>query len=134
QVNETTGVGSLLRPGNHVDILTKVTAEKRTITSFVFQNIPVLAVGPAIGFTTRSATSAQDRDGYSTVTLSVTPEQAETLMYLDNQPLRLILRAPSDEEIVVLSPVSEAETLAKLGRFTPKSRHLQVIHNDPIGE
>jgi Flp pilus assembly protein CpaB len=77
---------------------------------------------------TGSTISSDSNTSYSTVTLAVTPEQAETLMYLDGQPLKLILRAPGDDEIVPIPAQGESEVLAKLGHFSPKSTHnLEII-------
>jgi len=124
EVSETSGVGGLIRPGNHVDLLAKIDSNKRETTSFAFQNLQVLAVGQRFSGSSRSKktqeTNASESGAYNTVTLSVTPEQAEILMYLEGKALRLILRAPNDEEIVSVPPQSEAEIMSKLGRFTPK--------------
>ncbi len=133
-IDETTGVGNLLKPGNHVDILTKLESEKRIVTSFVFQNIQILAVGQKLNWRHISQKSSDSKQsdgdsGYGTVTLAVTPEQAETLMYLEGRPLRLILRGPNDEEIVSIPSQSESEVLSKLGHFTPSAkRGIQIIH------
>ena len=144
EVNETSGIGNLIRPGNHVDILAKITSNKQEKTSFVFQNMQVLAVGQKLDLTKRSkknqpggsSESADNNSGYSTVTLAVTPEQAEILMYLEGQPLRLILRSPTDDEIVSIPSQSESEVMAKLGHFTSKtqSRHIEIIHGNSKGE
>ncbi len=114
-VNETSGVGDLLHPGNHVDILTKSVISKREITAFVFQDIQVLATGQKMAQS--ESKNGEGTDSYSTVTLALTPEQAETLMYLEGQPIRLLLRSPNDDEIVAVSPKSESEVSAKLGHF-----------------
>jgi pilus assembly protein CpaB len=132
-VDETSGVGDLIRPGNHVDILTKLDSDKREISSFVFQNLQVLAVGQKLTINQqvqKDQDSAPDANnmGYSTVTLAVTPEQAETLMYLEGRPLRLILRGPNDDEIVSIATQSESEVLSKLGHFEPSPRHgIEII-------
>jgi pilus assembly protein CpaB len=137
EVNEVTGIGGLLRPGNHIDILTKTESNKREITAFVFQNLQVLAVGQKLDRLKKLksnqesllATEDSEMAGYSTVTLAVTPEQAETLMYLDGQPIRLVLRASNDDEIVSISPKSDSEIIAKLGHFAsaPKTRGIEII-------
>jgi len=144
EVTETSGIGNLIHPGNHVDVLTKINSNKQEKTSFVFQNLPVLAVGQRLDLTKRSKKNqtnssseiADSNSGYNTVTLAVTPEEAETLMYLEGQPLRLILRSPTDDEIVSIPPQSESEIMAKLGHFTPKiqNRHIEIIHGNSKGE
>ena len=132
-VDETNGVGGLLKPGNHVDILTRLESDKRSVTSFVYQNLQVLAVGQKLGWKPNlsknsSTTTNGDTSDYSTVTLAVTPDQAETLMYLEGHPLRLVLRGPGDEEIVSIPSQNESEVLSKLGHFAPSAkRSIQII-------
>lgn len=132
-VDETNGVGGLIRPGNHVDILSKIDSDNRSMTTFVYQNVQVLAVGQKLDWKSNSSKnpstdSPPDDSGYSTVTLAVTPEQAETLMYLEGRPLRLVLRGPNDDEIVSVPSQSESDVLSKLGRFVPSARHgIQII-------
>jgi len=135
EVSEPNGVGGLIRPGNHVDILTKLDAGKREVTSFAFQNLPVLAVGRKLNSGPRSpkgqsGSGAEGDNGYTNITLAVSPEQAETLMYLEGKPLKVVLRASNDEEIVSVSTQSEAEVMSKLGHFTPqKSRNIEIIRS-----
>jgi pilus assembly protein CpaB len=137
-VNETSGVGNLIRPGNHVDVIAKIVSGGRSLTSFVYQNLQVLAVGQKLNFLRRTSGNQPPGDGsenidagYATVTLAVTPEQAETLMYLEGQSIRLLLRAPGDEEILSIPPQSEVEVLSKLGRVyqKPKGQSIQIIDN-----
>ncbi len=120
EVNETSGVSDLIHPGNHVDIMAKITSNKRLITSFVFQNIEVLATGQKLAQNEQKNSTSPE--SYSTVTLAVTPDQAETLMYLDGQPIRLLLRAPNDDEIVSISAKSDSEVISKIGHFTPSNK------------
>lgn len=132
-VDETNGVGGLLKPGNHVDVLTRLESDKRSITSFVFQNIQVIAVGQKLGWKpslskTSSTATNDDNASYSTVTLAVTPEQAEILMYMEGHPLHLILRGPNDDEIVSVPSQTESDVLSKLGHFSPSTKHnIQII-------
>jgi len=129
EVNETSGVGNLLRPGNYVDILTRIDSDKRSSISFAFQNLQVIAVGQRLNWKSTTNSSTPENNGYSTVTLAVTPEQAETLMYLEARPLRLVLRGPNDTEIVDVPSQSESEVLAKLGHYAPApKRGIQIIH------
>jgi len=135
EVNETNGVGGLIHPGNHIDLLTKIESGKREITSFVYQNLLVLAVGQKLSSGQQGAkgsdSSRETDSGYGTVTLAVTPEEAETLMYLEGRPLRLILRGSNDEEVVSIPAQTESEILSKLGHFSPSSgRKLEIIRGE----
>ena len=137
-VNETTGVGHLLRPGDHVDLLVKIGArDKQQITAIAFQNLQVLAVGRMTGENKNrekdsSGTLRDEGEGsgtYNHVTLAVTPTQAETLMFLEgSNALRLILRAPGDEEVVSVPQQTESQVLSEIGHFSKSaSKKLEVI-------
>jgi pilus assembly protein CpaB len=123
EVNETSGVGNLIHPGNRVDIMAKITSNKRQITTFVFQNIEVLATGQKLAQNEQKNSTSSEF--YSTVTLALTPDQAETLMYLDGQPIRLLLRAPNDDEIVSISAKGDSEVISKIGHFTASNKAAQ---------
>ena len=137
EVNESSGVGNLIRPGNHVDLLAKTENNKKETTAFVFQNVQVLAVGQKMDWRKNPKSNPgstasyenENNSSYSTVTLAVTPEQAEILMWLEGQALRLVLRAPHDAEIVSIPPQSEGEVMAKLGRFNQgkKEKSIEII-------
>ncbi|HVZ80574.1 MAG TPA: Flp pilus assembly protein CpaB [bacterium] len=133
-VNETTGVGGLLRPGNRVDVLSRIEGDRKVVSSFVLQDIKIVAVGQNLnGRSQKTGSSGAESGPYSTVTLAVTPEQAETLFFLENHPLRLVLRGPNDDEIVAIQPQSDSEVLSKLGHFSSSSRRspgIQVIHGN----
>jgi Flp pilus assembly protein CpaB len=118
-VNETSGVGNLIHPGNHVDVIAKITSAKSQITTFVFQDIAVLATGQKLAQNEQKTSDTPE--AYDTVTLALTPDQAETLMYLDGQPIRLLLRAPNDDEIISISAKNDSEIISKLGHFISNS-------------
>jgi pilus assembly protein CpaB len=120
EVNETSGVGNLIHPGNHVDVITKITSAKSQITTFVFQDIAILATGQKLAQNEQKNSDAPET--YDTVTLALTPDQAETLMYLDGQPIRLLLRAPNDDEIISISAKNDSEIISKLGHFIPSNK------------
>lgn len=120
EVTETSGVGNLIHPGNHVDVIAKITSAKSQITTFVFQDIAVLATGQKLAQNEQKTSDIPE--SYDTVTLALTPDQAETLMYLDGQPIRLLLRAPNDDEIVSISAKSDSEIISKLGHFIPSNK------------
>lgn len=120
EVNETSGVGNLLHPGNHVDVIAKITSNKRQITTFVFQDIQVLATGQKLSQSEQK--NSDSPEAYNTVTLALTPDQAEILMFLEGQPIRLLLRAPNDDEIVSIPAKSDSEVVSKIGHFIPSSK------------
>jgi pilus assembly protein CpaB len=89
-------LGSLLSPGDRVDVLvTRESADGRSVTAPVLQNVLVLSVG--------DRTSALDRDRAASgraITLLVTVDQAALLVHAKRDSLiSVILRNPDDLEV-----------------------------------
>ena len=88
-------VSSMVRPNDHVDVIGTFDFDrdgargKNFVTCTILQNVLVLATG------TRTAkTRAKDlglASGYSTVTLEVTPREAEMLAFAEQMKGRLVL-------------------------------------------
>jgi len=110
-VDDTTGVGGLLSPGDRVDLLYKGSAGGKDATTFLYQNLRVLAVGTR----TMSPNDTGASGGYSNVTLSVTPAQAEELFFLEGRStLRLVLRGRGDEGKIDLPVADEGTVYRKI--------------------
>ncbi|MBW1688417.1 MAG: Flp pilus assembly protein CpaB [Deltaproteobacteria bacterium] len=110
------------RSGSQADVQRAIAAqaqaqlyasEKVVRTHTILQNVRVLAVGRA---TTRGNYLGVQEGGFSTVTLEVTPSQAEVLTFALSQARRglsLVLRNPSDDEMVDVESVSWASLRQK---------------------
>jgi pilus assembly protein CpaB len=103
-VSETTGLDTMLKPGNRVDVIMNYSytapaadgTADTTVTEarLLMENVSVLAVGTALG-----AEGVTPDVGYTSVTLMVTPEQALALSYGEyTSNLRLVLRSPLDTQ------------------------------------
>ena len=95
-VNTTSGVAGLLRPNDHIDILCTVrsqeTGEEATLT--LLQNLSILATGSRL-----AGDRADRKTGYGTLTLLVTLEEAELLVFaITKGELVALLRNPEDIE------------------------------------
>lgn len=96
-VNAASVVGGFVLPHSHVDIVSVVTNPNGEVNAkIILQNILVLAVD-------QNASRPDDKQAViaTTVTVQVTPDQAEKLALADKMgTLRLILRSFDDEEKV----------------------------------
>ncbi|KUK83720.1 MAG: Flp pilus assembly protein CpaB [Pelotomaculum thermopropionicum] len=110
-VNEVSGLAGLLRPGDRVDVLGTFDLQgavgqgKYSITTLLIQNVDVLSVDQN---TIPSSGSNNQKDPVParTITLSVTPEQAQPLVLCSEKgALRLILRPAADREPVTLPSI-----------------------------
>ena len=101
-VNEVTGVAGYITPGDKVDVLLTMEDEEvnegAMTTYTLFQNVRVLAIGEL----PREVEDDESRL-VGTVTLLVTPEQAEVLAFsYQRGSFHLALRSPSDEAVINL--------------------------------
>lgn len=108
-VSDVTGVAGLVRPNNYVDVFAIMklgsspgASDQRTFVTTLFQNVLVLAVGTDTGdFPMAGQDSdggplagARRQQGFSNVTLALTPEQAQDLVLVqDIGDLSLALRS-----------------------------------------
>lgn len=91
-------VSGMVKPNDHVDVIgsfdlsdpTKGSSSKTKsiVTSTILQNVLVLAVGKQ---TAKMRTQETGAAGYSTVTLEVTPREAEMLAFTEQMKGRLVL-------------------------------------------
>lgn len=108
-VDKTSSFGGLLQPQDHVDILgtflkpgggnTPEERERRFVTITLLQNVTILATGGRVGDQAkeRKADDSRSRQGFDTVTVLVTPEEAELLTFaLDKGKISMALRNEND--------------------------------------
>jgi len=131
RVNDSTGVAKLVKPGDRVDIVVVVDPQSGLENKFartLFQDVAVLAVGKNVTnnpartvevdpLTGKERVKALSDDvSFSTVTLEVDANQAQTLAFLDANPrdatLVLTLRHNDDSERVNLPTVSFRDLVA----------------------
>ena len=80
--------------------------ESQVVTKTILQNVKVLAVGRA---TSRGTYLNVSDSGFATVTVEVSPLDAEKIVFAIDEAAReltLVLRNPADEEEREISPVS----------------------------
>lgn len=121
KVDQVTGVSGFITPNSRVDVLVsgyidESGASREQRSKLVLQNIRVVATG----------TSIEQRDNkpveVPTVTLLVTPEQAERLTLAARQePVRLALRGYRDEEEVSTPGLSTRQLFSQNGSSVAKS-------------
>lgn len=96
-VDEVTSVGNLIRPNDSVDILGTFATEDGGATGMatvtLLQNVTVLAVGNRFGGSGEDASL-----GYRTLTVSVTPLEAEILVFAQERG-RLSLSLRNDRDL-----------------------------------
>lgn len=113
-VDDTTGLNNMIRSGNTVDIIvqygmTKTEGGANSVVpaaKILVQDVPVLAVDNVMDKGKQTADQT-----YTTLTLSVSPEEAVELSYAAQAgTLRAILRSPLDKDTVGTDSVT-SETI-----------------------
>lgn len=97
QIDKVKGVSGLIEPGDYVDVVAdppKAAAEPPP-ASAILRGVRVLAIGDSLEY--NSATPSPQEANSTTVTLEVTPKQADLLIMADiNTTIRLALRSPKE--------------------------------------
>ncbi|MEI8241871.1 MAG: Flp pilus assembly protein CpaB [bacterium] len=128
-VGGAAAVSGMVRPSDHVDVLGTFTfpserkaGEMEMVTLTLLQDVLILATGRE---TAKNQLGANDRasGGYNTVTVEVTPREAEMLVFAEQARGRLVLtlRNPADLEYEKDLPRVDfgkiQEEIATLNRF-----------------
>ena len=121
-VGGAAAVSSMVRPNDRIDILgtfsfpsRKIKGEMETVTLTVLQDVTVLATGQTLANQSGSKGRSRSQSGYSTVTLEVSPREAELLVFAQQirGSLVLSLRNPSDMNFEKTLPEINFEYLEK---------------------
>ncbi|HKU68610.1 MAG TPA: Flp pilus assembly protein CpaB [Candidatus Baltobacteraceae bacterium] len=97
QIDKVKGVSGLIEPGDYVDVIADPpkSGTQPPPASAILRGVRVLAIGDSLE--NSSATPSPQEANSSTVTLEVTPKQADLLVMADNNTtLRLALRSPKE--------------------------------------
>jgi pilus assembly protein CpaB len=97
QIDKVKGVSGLIEPGDFVDIIAVLprVGNKPPPAATILRGIRVLSVGDSLEYS--SATPSPQEANSTTVTLEVTPKQADLIAMADlNTVLRLALRSPRE--------------------------------------
>jgi len=119
-VDEVTGVGGLLSPGDRVDIIVSyVTRTDINRSEMMWKDVQVLAVGSASSVSSSMGPIPSDAilppeessTMVRTVTLALSPGDAVKLTYMSNfgKQVRLVIRSKADLETPVVSPITSED-------------------------
>jgi Flp pilus assembly protein CpaB len=110
-----------------VDVLLLTEGEEksgRTMAATLFQMSRVLAVGGL--YDQEELKNSKEREGSSTVTLALTPQECEVLLYAQNRgKIHLTLRSPEDKQLADLKSANFSSMMALLK--SPGGSQAQVV-------
>jgi pilus assembly protein CpaB len=96
EVDEVNSISGLLRPSDHIDLMATAHGSGKQATDETFSllsNVEVLATGQV----TRKGQGSNQAKTYTTITLSVSPDDAERIVVAKNSgKLTAVLRNPED--------------------------------------
>lgn len=131
-VDETRGVGKLVKPGDRIDIVIAVDSgqgqEKKREIRTLMQDVPVLATGQHIVDSLPVTAEEDGKDNYlitnlrkvrtfSSITIEASPNEVQNLVYiLTTNPgsLYTVLRNPNDSQKSVLRTISSTDVLGRV--------------------
>lgn len=107
-VDEVVGVAGFVQPGSLVDVIAVVAVDNNPVSKLVLQNVPILAVAQEDEAPEHRKKSRGARIS-SSVTLAVTPAEAEKLVLATERgKIRLAMRAPDETAVVQTAGSSPA--------------------------
>ena len=111
-IDSLSAVGGMVNPGDFVDIIAHldlpdpVSKKTEKVSSVVFQNIQILAVGTNLQ-APNEGYQAQQKARSLKLTFALTPEEASLLSFMERHgKMDLLLRAPDETEVEVLETAS----------------------------
>ncbi len=118
KVNEVVGVGGFIVPDSRVDVVTTTAVspnrQQHQFSKVVLQNVLVLAAGQSVEQKDNKPVTV------NTVTLAVTPEEAEKLALASNDgKVQLVLRNFSDPEKVETTGIDKRRLLSSYRKPVP---------------
>ena len=127
-IDSLSAVGGLINPGDYVDIIghlnmpDPVTNKVENITSLIFQNVLILAVGTNLqapgGYEQQQASRALN------ITLALTPEETGLMAFIQkNGNMQLVLRAPAETETQML----QAATWSALADYVFEKQGTELV-------
>jgi len=117
-VDPAGSVAGLVKPGDLVDVLVTVDREKEPRTFALIQAAPVLAVGKSFSLQpVPEESSPLVFSQTDTVTLAVSPFEAQRLTHLENiGRIKLTLRSPGDKDVHPLPELKGRQVRRGAGR------------------
>ena len=127
-IDSLSAVGGLINPGDYVDIIghlnmpDPVTNKTENITSLIFQNILILAVGTNLqapgGYEQQQAARALN------ITFALTPEESGLMSFIQkNGYMQLVLRAPAETETQMI----QAATWSALADYVFEKQGTELV-------
>jgi pilus assembly protein CpaB len=148
QIDKVKGISGLLQPGDRVDVIAipqRGSGGELPPAATILRGIRVLAIGTSLE--TSSATPSPEEENSTTVTLEVTPHQADLLASADqNTVLRLALRSPREPlnsepteslqlpaQVAAAQPPPQQQPQAPAPLPAPLPQPVRVDNNPPRG-
>jgi pilus assembly protein CpaB len=120
RINDVAGISGLLQPNSRVDVMVTIASvdaedQNRQVAKLFMENMRVLSVGTEM---------QRDNEGQpkpaTSVTLAVTPEEAERLaVAMNTGSIHLVLRGFGDPDSVRTSGATSVDVLRQLQGYKP---------------
>lgn len=106
-VDEINSISGMLEPNDKIDLLVTIDQEGQKITQPVLQNVNILATGQQ-AHNARNSTHQDEVKSYDTITLDISPEEAELIISArETGKLTALLRNPSDKQTTSINYVPQ---------------------------
>lgn len=124
-VDDESSISGMLAPGDRIDIFFTTTSNNESVTLPLLTNVPVIATGVRTRTNAGYLEARRDAASYSTVTVSVSPEDAGRIAHAqDAGKITVTLRQPQDDAPIRVARITKNTLLngRRSSNFTPRAR------------
>jgi len=124
-VDDESSIAGMLAPGDRIDVFFTTTSNNESVTLPLLANIPVIATGVRTQTNAGYLEGRRDAGAYSTVTVSVSPENAAKIAHAqDSGRITVTLRQPKDDAPIQVARITKSTLLngQRSAKLTPRPR------------
>lgn len=124
-VDDESSISQMLAPGDRIDLFFTTTTNNESVTLPLLANVPVIATGIRTVTNAAYIEGRREAAGYSTVTVSVLPEEAAKIAHAqDAGKITITLRQPKDTAPIQVARITKATLLNgnRIVKYTPRAR------------
>jgi len=124
-VDDESSISGMLAPGDRIDMFFTTTSNNESVTLPLLTNVPVIATGIRTLTNAAYLEGRRDAGSYSTVTVSVSPEDAGKIAHAhDSGKITITLRQPQDDAAIEVARITKSTLLngRRNAKFAPRAR------------
>jgi pilus assembly protein CpaB len=129
-VDDEASIAGMLAPGDHIDIFFTTSTNNESVTLPLLTNVAIIATGVRTLTNTGYLDDRRDAGNYTTVTVSVLPEDAARITHAkDAGKITITLRQPKDDAPIQVARITKGTLLngSRIVKATSPRPRVEII-------